>query len=57
MQFLFVAQNAFWWNYHIGLAIHDERIQSLDPKWQETVFEDSNMNKYEWTKFYRSQDE
>ena len=34
MQFVFVAWNGFWWNYHVGLArMHDNRISEFDPSW------------------------
>jgi len=38
MQFVFVAWNGFWWNYHVGLAkMHDDRISELDPIWREKI--------------------
>jgi len=37
-QFIFVAWNGFWWNYHVNRArLHDDRIQSVDPEWREKL--------------------
>ena len=48
MLFVFLLWNGFWWNHHVGLAkMHDARIQRMDPKWRETIFEKANTKQSE----------
>jgi len=38
MQYVYIAWNAFMWNYHCDRAcLHDHRIARLDPEWREKM--------------------
>lgn len=38
MQYVYIAWNAYMWNYHVNRArMHDDRIVQLDPEWREKI--------------------